>query len=130
MIERLREIAGRNEDFAFETTLASRSFAPWIARLRRDQGYRCSIFFLWVPAPDVSVARVAQRVNEGGHFVPPEVVARRYFGGLRNSLNCTPIADAWRLYSNADPTRRYIVADGHRTDLLTIGRCGGRLLGR
>src|SRR5688500_9873100 len=79
MLERLRDLASRNEDFAFETTLASRSFAPWIAGLRRDQGYRCSLFYLWVPAPQFSVNRVAGRVREGGHFVPPEVVERRFY---------------------------------------------------
>lgn len=121
MLKRLRELAARNEDFAFETTLASRSFAPWITGLRRDHGYRCLLFFLWVPAPEVSVARVDQRVSEGGHFVPPEVVARRYLGGLRNFFDLyRPIADEWRMYSNADPTRRYVVADGNRTDLLTV----------
>jgi predicted ABC-type ATPase len=98
MLERLRGLASHNEDFAFETTLASRSFAPWIAGLRREQGYRCLVFYLWVPAPEVSVARVDQRVSEGGHFVPPGVVARRYLGGIRNFFELyRPIADEWRI---------------------------------
>lgn len=39
MLERVRELATEGKDFAFETTLASRSFAPWIAQLRKEQGY-------------------------------------------------------------------------------------------
>jgi hypothetical protein len=34
MLARLRELAGRRESFAFETTPASRSFAPWLAELK------------------------------------------------------------------------------------------------
>ncbi len=121
MLERLHDLASRREDFAFETTLASRGFAPWIAGLRRDARYRYLLFYLWVPAPEVRVARVDQRVAEGGHFVPPEIVARRYIGGLRNFFELyRPIADEWRIYSNADPRQRYIVADGIRGDLLTV----------
>ena len=33
MLARLKQLAARRADFAFETTLASRSFAPWIAGL-------------------------------------------------------------------------------------------------
>jgi predicted ABC-type ATPase len=42
MLGRLRELAARRDDFAFETTLASRSLAPWIADLIAT-GYRCHI---------------------------------------------------------------------------------------
>src|ERR1044071_7909514 len=38
MIARLRELARQRASFAFETTLASRSFAPWLRGLSSD-GY-------------------------------------------------------------------------------------------
>ncbi len=38
MLRRLRELSVHQRSFAFETTLASRSFAPWIEQLLR-QGY-------------------------------------------------------------------------------------------
>ena len=118
MLGRLRELASRGEDFAFETTLASRSFAPWIADLRRDAGYRLLLHYLWVPTPDFSVARVARRVQEGGHFVPPEVVRRRFYGGVSNFFTLyRPIADEWHVYDNSRTAALYRVAQGQGSEL-------------
>src|ERR1051325_2348674 len=58
MLLRLRELAEQRRDFGFETTLASRSFAPWVAELKK-YGYKFHLFFLWLPNPEASVARVA-----------------------------------------------------------------------
>ena len=94
MLERLRELARRNADFAFETTLASRTFAPRLEELR-DAGYRTHLLFLWLPSPEMAVARVASRVQQGGHNVPDDIVIRRYHAGLRNSSRpYVPIVDA------------------------------------
>jgi len=83
MLARLHELAARRENFAFETTLASRSFAPWLRGLGTS-GYEIHILFLWLPSADFAVARVAERVRSGGHDVPVEIVRRRYRAGLRN----------------------------------------------
>ena len=78
MLERVRELAAEGKDFAFETTLASRSFAPWIAKLRKEQGYVFRLNYLWIPGPELSIGRIKGRVRDGGHFVPDDVVRRRY----------------------------------------------------
>jgi len=65
--------AGR-EDFAFETTLASKTFAHWIQNLKLS-GYTFHLFYLWLPSPDFAIARVAERVRMGGHCVPEEIEA-------------------------------------------------------
>jgi predicted ABC-type ATPase len=83
MLERLRSLASLQASFAFETTLASRSFAPWIADLRR-QNYVFHLVFLYLPGPEAAIARVAERVRSGGHDVPVETIRRRYTAGLRN----------------------------------------------
>src|ERR1700761_5342526 len=77
MLHRLNELARERVDFAFETTLASRSFAPWL-RKRQEEGYRFNLFFAWLPHPDMAVNRVAARVAAGGHNVPEADVRRRY----------------------------------------------------
>ena len=59
MLARLRALARAREDFAYETTLASRSFARWLRDLR-DSGYRAHLVFLSLPSADLAVARVAQ----------------------------------------------------------------------
>jgi predicted ABC-type ATPase len=74
--------------FGFETTLASRSFAPRIRRLIAS-GYECHLVFLWLPSADFAVGRVADRVRLGGHTVPEETIRRRYRSGLRNFFSRT-----------------------------------------
>jgi predicted ABC-type ATPase len=110
MIARLRELAARRESFAFETTLASRSFVPWLRDLRTS-GYEIHILFLWLPSADFAVERVAARVRSGGHYVPAGTVRRRYGAGLRNFFSLyQPIASTWAIYDASGPEPR-LVAD-------------------
>jgi predicted ABC-type ATPase len=83
MLARMKTLAEARQDFAFETTLASRSLAPWLGRLRTT-GYRVHLAFLSLPHPDLAVARVAERVRQGGHDVPEAVVRRHFTTGLKN----------------------------------------------
>ena len=105
-MRRLNELADAGADFAFETTLASRSFAPWIAKLRRERGYRFHLIYLWLPSAEESVRRVAERVRLGGHSVPANIIRRRYERGIANFLALySPIADNWGLYDNSTSAR-------------------------
>src|SRR5690606_37057375 len=81
MLERLRFLAARRQDFAFDTTLAGRGHARWLRELR-STGYRAHLIFLSLPSADLAVARVAERVRQGGHHVPDDVVRRRFGAGL------------------------------------------------
>ncbi len=110
MLERLRDLAAEEADFAFETTLASRTFAPWLGQLQQ-LGYRVHLLFLWLPAPEMAVARVASRVEIGGHDIPRDVIYRRYFAGLRNFFSLyRPLVDAWRMYDNSSRTGYELIA--------------------
>lgn len=112
MLARLRELARRRISFAFETTLASRSFAPWLAELIRA-GYQFHLVFLWLPTPDMAVARVAARVREGGHAVPEETIRRRYQSGLRNFFQpYQPMATAWEFWDNSKEIGLILIASG------------------
>jgi predicted ABC-type ATPase len=113
MLARMRSLAIARENFAFETTLASRSFAPWLRRLRED-GYRVHILFLWLRNEELAVRRVAERVRAGGHDVPEDVVRRRYRAGLRNFLTLyVPLAHSWQMLDNSEPGRPRLVATGN-----------------
>jgi predicted ABC-type ATPase len=83
MLARLKTLAEMRADFAFETTLSGRTFAPWLRELRAA-GYRSHLVVLMLPNADLSVARVADRAHRGGHHVPEAVVRRRYAAGLAN----------------------------------------------
>jgi predicted ABC-type ATPase len=114
MLARLNELADRRETFAFETTLASRSFGPWL-QARRSDGYEVSLVFLWLPDPEAALRRVAERVARGGHDVPAEVVRRRYAAGLRNFFRLyQPLCTVWRFYdaSGLGPPRLLAAGEG------------------
>jgi predicted ABC-type ATPase len=112
MLARIRELAEQRVSFGFETTLASRSFAPWIARLK-NAGYEVHLLFLALPEADVAVRRVAERVRMGGHGVPELTVRRRYRAGLRNFLRLyRTLATSWRVYDNSGASGPRLVAAG------------------
>ena len=116
MLGRLQHLAGTRRDFAFETTLASRSFVPWIKDLQM-KGYRFSLLFFFLSSPELAVQRVLERVRRGGHFVPEEVVRRRFFGSIRNFLTLyQPLADNWFFYDNSH-SERVLIAEGEKTEL-------------
>jgi predicted ABC-type ATPase len=110
MLTRIKLLARERADFAFETTLASRSFAPWLDQLRSD-GYRVHLVFLSLPTPDLAVARVRERVLAGGHDVPEDVVRRRFTSGLRSFFTIyLDVVDTWKLFDNADDHLALIAA--------------------
>jgi predicted ABC-type ATPase len=101
MLESIHGLAERRKDFAFETTMASRSFVPFLQRCR-DRGYEINLLFLWLRSVSLAQTRVANRVRAGGHGIPDEVVRRRYRAGIRNFLKLyVPLADNWYLFDNS-----------------------------
>lgn len=89
------------KSFAFETTLSGRGYLRHIAYWRRA-GYRVELIFLRLANADEAVARVAQRVKQGGHDIPEAVIRRRFHAGLENLMQYYgPAVDAWVLYDNS-----------------------------
>jgi predicted ABC-type ATPase len=100
LAELARHFAAR-KSFAFETTLSGRGYLRHIARWRRA-GYRVELIFLRLANADEAVARVAQRVKQGGHDIPEAVIRRRFHAGLENLMQYYgPAVDAWVLYDNS-----------------------------
>jgi predicted ABC-type ATPase len=112
LLERIHELAGQRSNFAFETTLASRSFAALVQQLKRD-GYAFRLHFLWLPSPEMAIRRVAERVQLGGHSVPEETIRRRYVSGLANFFNLyMPLADKWFFFDNSVYAGPRLIASG------------------
>ncbi len=113
MLARLDELARQGVSFAFETTLASRSFRPWL-EARIMAGYRVHLLFLWLPSPEMAAARVAYRVARGGHGVADEVIRRRYAAGLHNFFALyRSIAEEWRFYDSHSVVGPRLLAQGN-----------------
>lgn len=101
MLELIADCVRRGESFAIETTLSGRSYARMIPGWKQA-GYRVAIFFLELPSVELAIARVADRVAQGGHDIPEAVIRRRFTTGRRNFLKLyQPLADAWRHYDTA-----------------------------
>lgn len=101
MLRRLKQLAAQGQDFAFESTLASRSFAPFLARLKA-QGYVVAIYYFSLRSAALALKRVRLRVRLGGHGVPDETVRRRFHRSLANFMSLyQPLADEWTVFENS-----------------------------
>jgi len=111
MLKRLRDLARRGENFAFESTLASRFYASWMTELKR-RGYELDLFFIWLRSPELAIQRVEERVKLGGHSIESETIRRRYARGLKNFFTLyQPLADSWTAYDNSSGTSPILIAD-------------------
>ena len=105
MIERMREFVSQGRSFAFETTCAGKSYLPMLERCKRE-GWRITLFYLWVPTPEVAIGRVLRRTEQGGHGIPEETISRRFHAGLRNMVDhYLPLADTVTIYDNSGKER-------------------------
>ena len=104
MLEEMATCVRKGESFAFETTLSG---LHDLVRIRqwRKQGYHVSLFFLYLPDVEMAIARVAERVKQGGHDIPQDVIHRRFTAGLRNFHQVyKSVVDGWALFDNACET--------------------------
>jgi predicted ABC-type ATPase len=101
LLSRMRELTRQGKDFGFETTLAERSYLSTFAQMK-ERGYGLYLFYLWLPSADLAVARVARRVEQGGHNVDEHVVRRRFDLGLRNlRRHYLAMMDSWFLFDSS-----------------------------
>jgi len=115
MLGRLKELSNKRRDFAFETTLATRSYARWLKSLRTD-GYLVHVIFLWLSSPELAIERVRDRLRLGGHAIPEDIIRRRYARGIENLSHLyLPLADSWQVY-NVSTLRPALIAMGDRLE--------------
>ena len=115
MLKRLRDLVKQRNSFAFETTLASRSFAQWLAKASQS-GYQVGLLFLYLPSVELAVARVQERVMLGGHNVPEPDIRRRYEAGLHNFFQIyRPLCNYWSFYDNSIEYSPQLLATGENS---------------
>ena len=119
MLQRIDELLKKQEDFAIETTLATRSYVQTIKKAK-EKGYNVTLVYFWLDSPELAIARVKRRVTEGGHNIPEEVIRRRYKKGIQNLFQLfIPICDYWILIDNSQKPY-IIVAEGQEDKELNI----------
>lgn len=101
MLQRIDYLLNKQTDFAFETTLSTRSYVSTIRRAQ-EAGYTVTLFFVYLSSAELAVKRVAKRVSIGGHNIPTDVVHRRYERALRNLFSLyLPICDSYLIVNNS-----------------------------
>ncbi len=104
----------RKMDFAFETTLAGRTYINLIKEVK-SKGYSVHIFFLWIPSEDLAKQRIKQRVKQGGHHVPDADVKRRLRRSLKNFFNhYSPLVDGWDIFDNSGSEPKLVVKSNEK----------------
>lgn len=101
MLERMDALIEKPATFSFETTLAARSYRQKIIDWR-TRGFFVHLFFLWLPSADMAVARVANRVKQGGHGLPEDTIRKRYARGISNFHKLyRPVVDQWSCFDGS-----------------------------
>ena len=114
MLKRIKELLGRDESFAIETTLATRSYINLVHQAQA-KGYRVTLVFFWLRTPELALQRIAERVKSGGHDIPTPPARRRYVAGIDNLFNLyAPEVDCWYIYDNS-VNPRIKIAEGGRS---------------
>jgi len=95
-----RAVAGR-ESFSIETTLSGLGYLRQI-KAWQAAGYFVRLVFVSLPSAEMAIARVKERVQQGGHSIPEDVIRRRFEAGLKNfEQHYKAAVDSWTLYDNS-----------------------------
>jgi predicted ABC-type ATPase len=119
MLERIDSLLKLNENFAFETTLSTKSYKHRLLEAK-ENGYTIKLLFFWLPSIEMAINRVAIRVLEGGHNIPTDVIARRYSRGIENVFKIyIPLCDDWAVFDNSDNVPE-LIAEGIQSEALVV----------
>lgn len=112
MLEEIDRCAAVGISFAFETTLAGKGYAHRISSWQ-SLGYSVKLVFLQLRSVEQATARVQLRVRQGGHAIPPDVIARRFKAGLSNFEGLyRPLVNEWQRIDNGGPVPRLLSEGG------------------
>lgn len=124
MLKRIGELLDGDENFAFETTLATRSYKSRISEAKQ-KGFHVILLFFWLQNVELAKERVRTRVLEGGHKIENDVIERRYLSGIRNLFEIyIPIVDAVFIFDNSEGIPLLIAkkTEDHVIDPLDMGK--------
>lgn len=119
MLQRIKELLEDGKDFAFETTLATRSYSNTVKKAK-ELKYNVVLLFFWLQKVDLAIERVKSRVVEGGHDIPDEIIRRRYVRGVKNLFDIyLPLVDVVYIFDNSEGRHELIAEkiDGNKLTL-------------
>ncbi len=118
MLQRIDDLINREASFSIETTLATRSYIN-LVRKAHSKGYQVRLVYFWLETPELAVHRVAERVREGGHNIPTDIIYRRYKNGISNLFNIfMDEVDLWMIYDNSRTPRTFVAMGGKDYEIM------------
>ena len=122
MLQRINDLLNSEENFAFETTLATKSYRSKIF-LAKKKGYTVTLLFFWLRNIDLAIERVRTRVLEGGHYIESEIIRRRYINGIKNLFEIyLPIADEIMIFDNSEGKHDLIAEKTIQSELEVLNK--------
>ena len=108
MLKRIDELFLENENFAFETTLATKTYKEKVLNAKKE-GYFVTLLFFWLKNTELAKERVKTRVLEGGHNIPEDIIESRYLNGIINLFDIyLPIVDQVLIFDNSEGKHKLI----------------------
>lgn len=97
-----RELVAKQVSFCMETVFSDPA-GDKVRFLRATQaaGYTVALFLIRLSDPQLSIARVAQRVARGGHDVPDEKLTARFERTRRNAAEALTFVDLAAVIDNS-----------------------------
>jgi predicted ABC-type ATPase len=120
MLNRINDLLNSGENFAFETTLATKSYKSKI-KIAKIQNYSITLIFFWLQNENLAVERVKSRVLEGGHNIERAVIKRRYYNGIKNLFEIyIHIVDEVMIIDNSEGKHDLIAKKTNQTELVIL----------
>lgn len=120
MLHRIDELIAAGETFAFETTLATKSYRTTI-REAKEKGFYVTLLFFWLNDVELAVERVKTRVREGGHNIPEDVIRRRYRNGIKNLFEIyLPVVDDMFIFDNSNEEPALVAEKSGAIELIVV----------
>ncbi len=117
MLNRINDLLKEDLSFAFETTLATKSYKSKILSAK-EEGFKVTLLFFWLQTNELAKERVATRVLEGGHNIPPNIIERRYLNGIKNLFSIyISIVDELMIFDNSQMKSELIATKTENSQL-------------
>jgi predicted ABC-type ATPase len=96
-----------NKSFSFETVMSHASKLHEI-KMAQKKGYKTYLYFVCTDNPQINIARVANRVDKGGHPVNDSKIRSRYTNTLANLYPAIKLSNSAFLFDNSGKTLQLI----------------------
>lgn len=105
---RTRAHLAAGESVCLETVFSDTSgYKLDLLKEAKQRGHKTCLIFIGLESPHLCIARVMDRVDQGGHDVPDAMIEERFPRCFDNLVKALPLVDAALLVDNSTLDRHY-----------------------